>query len=126
MIRASNPTDTEVTMNPEDNYLRHGDPCTRCPKARPDQPIRAATHYGMCQLCWLGASETQRRDAIFDATYINDIEPSTTTWTLAMMQTVELELLFNLPDAKPNATINHPKRQRLPRWPRHRPAPPPA
>lgn len=44
----------------------HGDPCYRCPESRPGKPVLAAVAHGMCSLCWLGATERQRRDALFD------------------------------------------------------------
>lgn len=44
----------------------HGDPCSRCPDSRRGKPVRAAIAHGMCSLCWLGATEQQRRDALFD------------------------------------------------------------
>ncbi len=47
-------------------FLFHGDPCTRCPESRPGKPVMAARMYSMCSMCWLGATERQRRDAIFD------------------------------------------------------------
>lgn len=46
---------------------RHGNPCSRCPSSRPGQQPHDAVHYGMCSMCWLGATERQRRDARFDA-----------------------------------------------------------
>lgn len=46
--------------------LSHGDPCSRCPESRPGKPVLAATNHGMCSLCWLGATELQRRLAVFE------------------------------------------------------------
>ena len=46
--------------------LSHGDPCSRCPESRPGKPVLAASQYGMCALCWLGATELQRRLAVFE------------------------------------------------------------
>ncbi len=42
-----------------------GGACSRCPESRPGKPILTATNHGMCALCWLGATELQRRLAIF-------------------------------------------------------------
>jgi hypothetical protein len=52
-------------------YRFRGDPCIRCI----DEPviyrlIQRATHHGMCSRHWLGATEAQRRDAIF----LEDVE----------------------------------------------------
>jgi hypothetical protein len=44
----------------------HGDPCSRCEdRTRLGLVKRAATLHGMCPRCWLGASEVQRRDALW-------------------------------------------------------------
>lgn len=47
--------------------LNHGDSCSRCPDSRPGKPVLAATQNGMCSLCWIGASERQRRAAEFES-----------------------------------------------------------
>lgn len=45
----------------------HGDPCSRCVDRRMQGLVpRVARMHGMCMPCWLGATETQRRAAIFD------------------------------------------------------------
>lgn len=45
----------------------HGDPCSRClDDPDPDRPVQSASTHGMCPRHWLGATERQRRDAIFD------------------------------------------------------------
>lgn len=45
------------------DFLFRGDPCSRCPEARIPH---AATHHGMCGMCWAGATEPQRRGALLD------------------------------------------------------------
>jgi hypothetical protein len=45
----------------------HGDPCSRCTKEpEPGRHVQRAQHHGMCSRHWAGATERQRRDAIFD------------------------------------------------------------
>lgn len=83
-------------MGNDREYLYHGgDACFRCKKSRPGQPIRDATHYGMCALCWLGATASERRQAKFGEE-VND-----THWTPDMMKLFELEELFRAPNVKP-------------------------
>lgn len=45
----------------------HGDPCTRClEEPEPGRHVQRAETHGLCRAHWLGATERQRRDAIFD------------------------------------------------------------
>ncbi len=47
-------------------YRFHGDPpCTRCVDEQ-RRPVQRATHHSMCARHWLGATEAQRRSALFD------------------------------------------------------------
>lgn len=75
----------------------HGDPCSRCAAARPGQPARAAAHHTMCMSCWLGATERQRRDAIFDESY--DVGDRLTPEAAAQCRV--LEALLGLPAVEP-------------------------
>ncbi len=47
--------------------LSHGDPCSRCPESRPGKCRLPAQHFGMCGLCWAGATEMQRRAAEWES-----------------------------------------------------------
>lgn len=49
----------------------HGDPCSRCEDRKSAGLVpRQATLHGMCPQCWLGASERQRRTAL----WLEDVE----------------------------------------------------
>jgi hypothetical protein len=80
------------------DYLFHGDPCARCPESRPGQPVRAASSHNTCRLCWLGMTERQRRDAIFDeaAEFFGDEQRARDAACLA-----SLEALAELPTRDP-------------------------
>jgi hypothetical protein len=75
----------------------HGDACTRCvDNPDPKWRVQRATHHGLCARCWLGATETQRRDALLEEAMREDGNtdaPALTTEAIA------LELLLALPDA---------------------------
>ena len=76
----------------------HGDPCVRCiTEGGINGHVQAATHHGMCARHWLGASERQRRDALFDEAITSDT-PAVPRFTT---EVVALELLFGLPAVEP-------------------------
>jgi hypothetical protein len=76
----------------------HGDPCSRCPSSRPGQPVRAAAHHGCCMPCWLGMSERQRRDALFDEGYD---PPDARLTPAAAAECRVLEALLSMPAVDP-------------------------
>lgn len=53
----------------ERHYNGWGDPCPTCQDQHQRDPawhVQRATHHGMCSRHWLGATEAQRRAALFD------------------------------------------------------------
>jgi len=79
----------------------HGDPCYRCPQSRPGKPVLAAVAHGMCSLCWLGATERQRREAIFDEEMDHSDDLVSTQAAHAAAEVRWLEALLALPDPEP-------------------------
>jgi hypothetical protein len=70
--------------------LWHGDACTRCPEARPGRQPLPATHNGMCAMCWLGATEGQRRSAIMDEGGIEAVRAAQQVAVLEAMLSLSL------------------------------------
>jgi hypothetical protein len=75
----------------------HGDPCTHCANSpEPGRPVQRATHHGLCARHYLGATETQRRDALLEEAVRDDGNADTPRLTT---EAIALELLLALPDA---------------------------
>lgn len=83
----------------------HGDPCSRChDRAASGLVKRTATRHGMCDQCWLGASEIQRRLAAFGETYA-DLPSQVRFEAYYERREIMLNGLDTLPVAEPDRRL---------------------